>query len=140
MATSPVVDAAALRVAREQAGLTQAEVARRAGLAGGERVSVWERGLAVPRNPTVLHAVASALNVRPTSLLVPPSNGPNLRWLRFAAGLTVEEFAQAAHTSVPTIKRWEAHGVRRQLPGRTIQNLAEALGVTPQVVTSALRS
>ena len=43
------IDPSALRTARESAGLTQHELARLVGAAGGERVSRWELGASVPR-------------------------------------------------------------------------------------------
>ena len=46
----------ALRRARLNAGMTQSELARRLGVAGGERVSRWELGLSVPRSNTVVRA------------------------------------------------------------------------------------
>ena len=43
------IDPSELRVAREKAGLTQHELARLVGAAGGERISRWELGTSVPR-------------------------------------------------------------------------------------------
>src|SRR5690606_28502607 len=109
-ASHPVFDAAQLRAARLRAGLTQGQLARLIGVAGGERVSAWERGQAQVRNPARLHALANALGVTPAELLEIPPAGRNLRWLRLVAGLTLDQLAAAVNASVPTIKRWEAHG------------------------------
>ena len=139
METAPAIDASALRAAREKAGLTQHELAREVGVVGGERISLWERGQARPRSPRLLHAVADAIGVPATHLLVPPSDGPTLRWLRFAAGLSVDEAADAAHVSTATLKRWEAQGPRRALPSATVEVLAAVLGVRPVEVEQAIR-
>lgn len=139
MENAPAIDGAALRAARVRAGLTQHELAREVGVAGGERVSMWERGEARPRSPRLLHAVARALGVPVTTLLRAPEGGPSLRWLRLVAGLSVGEVAQAAHLSAATLKRWESQGCRR-LPSRTtLDSVASALGVGADEVRSALR-
>lgn len=138
METSPAIDGDALRDARERAGLSQDELARRVGLSSGQRVSRWERGEARPRTPGLLHATAAALGVPATTLLVPATAGPSLRWLRFAAGLSVEDVAEATHTSVSSVKRWEAHGLRAPAPS-AVHALAHALGASPQQVQVALR-
>ena len=72
--------------AREAAGLTQHQLARVVGVAGGERISAWEHGRSRPRTPDLLRRVADALGVSPQDLLVTP-DAPSLRWMRFAAGL-----------------------------------------------------
>lgn len=137
METAPAIDGDALRAARERAGLSQNELARHLGMASGQRVSRWERGEARPRSPGILHAIADALDVSPVHLLVPPESGPTLRWFRFVAGLTVPELAEAIHTSVPTVKRWEADGLRS--PGTTtVSALASALDVAPGEIREAL--
>ena len=110
METAPALDGDALRRARDRAGLSQNELARRVGLAAGDRISRWERGEARPRSPRTLHNVARALGVDARELLLPPESGPNLRWLRFAAGLSVDELAAATKSGVSTVKRWEADG------------------------------
>ncbi len=138
METAPAIDGAALRAAREKAGLTQHQLARRVGIAGGERISLWEKGAARPRSPRVLHALARSLGVDATSLLVLPPDGPTLRWLRFAAGLSVAEAAAACHTSVAALKRWEARGAPTPA-AVTIEALAAALGTTPGEVRDALQ-
>lgn len=51
METAPALDGDALRRARERAGLSQNELARRVGLAAGDRVSRWERGRRGPAVP-----------------------------------------------------------------------------------------
>ena len=139
METAPAIDGAALRAARIRAGLTQHELAREVGVVGGERVSMWERGEARPRSPHLLHAVARALHVPVTELLLAHDGGASLRWLRFAAGLSVDEVAHAAHLSVASLKRWEAQGCRRMPSPATLDAVAAALGVASAEVESALR-
>ena len=97
METAPALDGDALRSARERAGFSQNDLARVLGLASGGRISLWERGEARPRSPQLLHALAAALATPVAELLESPRGGPTLRWLRFAAGLSVEDLALAAH-------------------------------------------
>ena len=139
METAPALDGDALRSARERAGLSQNDLARVLGLASGGRISLWERGEARPRSPHLLHALAVALNVPATQLLAPPQSGPSLRWLRFAAGLSVEGLALATHTSPSSVKRWEAEGLVRPTE-RVVGALVEALDVTEDDIRLALRS
>ena len=139
METAPAIDGAALRAARERVGLTQHELAHEVGVVGGERISMWERGEARPRSPHLLHAVARAVQVRVTALLLPPEGAASLRWLRFAAGLSVDEVARAAHVSVASMKRWEARRCRRMPSAATLNAMAAALGVASTEVESALR-
>lgn len=139
METAPGIDGAALRAARLRAGLTQHQLAREVGVVGGERVSMWERGEARPRSPQLLHALARALSVPANSLLLRPDGGPGLRWLRFVAGVNVDELARSTHVSAASLKRWEAQGCRRMPSAGTLDALAAALGITPAEVESALR-
>ncbi len=136
METAPAIDADALRAAREQAGVSQNDLARRAGMASGTRVSRWERGEARPRSPQILHAIAAVLEVEAASLLLPPEDGPNLRWLRFAAGLSVGQLAEATHTAVSTVKRWEAEGLLAPSE-TTVHALATALHAAPADIRRA---
>jgi transcriptional regulator with XRE-family HTH domain len=138
METAPSIDGAALRAARERVGLTQHELAHEVGVVGGERISMWERGEARPRSPHLLHAVARAVQVPVTALLVDPEGVASLRWLRFAAGLSVDEVARATHVSVASLKRWEAQGCRRMPSAATLNAVAAALGVTSAEVESAM--
>lgn len=139
METAPAIDVAALVRAREAAGLTQHQLARAVGVAGGERISAWEHGRSRPRTPDLLRRVAEALGVSPQDLLV-TSDVPSLRWMRFAAGLGVAEAAAAAHVSVDTFKRWEAVGVRRAVAPTVVESLASVLGADEGDVSEALRS
>ena len=100
---------------------------------------MWERGEARPQTPQLLHAVARALGVPVTALLVASDGGPGLGWLRFAAGLSVEELAQAVHLSAASLKRWEEQGCRRMPSSATLASIAVALGVGADKVESALR-
>lgn len=138
METAPAIDADALRALRERAGISQNDLARLAGMASGIRVSRWERGEARPRSPHILHAVAAALKVDATSLLVRPEDGPDLRWLRFAAGLSVAQLAEATHAAISTVKRWEAVGLGAPSE-TTVRLLATTLHATPAEVRHALR-
>lgn len=137
MEPDPLVDAQALRHARVRAGLTQHELARLIGVAGGERVSRWERGASAPR-PEVLHRIAAVVDVRVSDLLVPAQGGPDLRRLRVLAGLSARQVAEQAHLSLPTYARWEAGGIDRTPPAAALEALAGALKVSVKEATSAL--
>jgi transcriptional regulator with XRE-family HTH domain len=137
MLSDPIVSPEALRAAREKAGLTQHELARLVGVAGGERVSRWERGSSAPR-PDVLHRVAAVLGIGPRDLLTPLVGSPDVRRLRTLAGLSLEALAARAHTSVSTVNRWEAGRIER-IPDRvTLDPVAAALRVTIENVELAL--
>ncbi len=138
METAPALDGDALRPARERAGFSQNDLARVLGLASGGRISLWERGEARPRSPQLLHALAAALATPVAELLESPQGGPTLRWLRFAAGLSVEELALATHTSPSSVKRWEAEGLVRPTE-RVVSALVQALNATEDDIRLALR-
>jgi transcriptional regulator with XRE-family HTH domain len=125
-------------MARERAGLTQLQLATRVGVVGGERISSWERGLSRPRTPAVLHALAEALTIEPRALLADPAGGPDLRWLRFVAGLSTDELAKLVGVSPATIQRWEGGARGRPLPMEVVGALGKALGVSPGQVRAAL--
>ncbi|KAB7740336.1 helix-turn-helix domain-containing protein [Nostocoides sp. F2B08] len=138
MDRAPAINPDALRRARQRAGLTQLQLALRIGVVGGERISSWERGLSRPRTPAMLHALARALDVPATSLLAVTDEGPDLRWLRFAAGLSAAELAHAAGVSVTTIHRWENGQLERPLPSDVLADLATALKTSTAQVDAAV--
>lgn len=132
------VDPAALRVARENAGLTQHQLARLIGVAGGERVSRWELGTSEPR-PEFLHPLAAALEVTPSQLLRLEGSVPDLRALRLGAGLGVKDLVEKTHLSTPTYLRWES-GRWTRLPEQSARKaLAAALGVPATTLVEAFR-
>jgi transcriptional regulator with XRE-family HTH domain len=131
------VDPEALRAAREREGLTQHELARRIGVAGGERISRWELGTSEPR-PELLARVATALATTPRSLIRLDGGAMDLRALRFAAGVSVAVLADGANISKRTYLRWES-GRWVQLPSQQVlEFLAETLGVRVREVVAAL--
>jgi transcriptional regulator with XRE-family HTH domain len=139
MPSPPLVDPRALRLARESAGITQHGLARLIGVAGGERVSRWERGASEPR-PEVLHRLADVLEVPAQSLLIPLDTEPDLRRLRVLAGLSARQVAKRSHMSLPTYARWES-GRTNLLPSQSaLDALAATLGVRPADVAAALIS
>jgi transcriptional regulator with XRE-family HTH domain len=130
------VDPSALRAAREKAGLTQHELARLVGAAGGERVSRWELGTSVPR-PDFLVKLARALDVPALRLIRLDGEGPDLRALRLQAGLTVPELVGRTNLSAPTYYSWE-QGRWTRLPSvATLETLARALQVPAHAVAAA---
>ena len=131
------VDPDALRTARLRAGLTQHELARLIGVAGGERISRWELGTSTPR-PQMLHRLAVALNVGADELLERAGGPPDLRRLRTSAGLSARTVAVRAHMSLPTYIRWEAGGVERLPSMEALEPLAKVLDVTAADVVAAI--
>ncbi len=130
------VDRGALRRARERVGLTQHELARLVGVAGGERISRWELGTSEPR-PELLKRVAEVLDI-PLSDLVRLERGrPDLRGLRFLAGLSATALADCAHVTVSTYLRWESGRWQRLPAAGTLEALAKALQASPRSVTAA---
>jgi transcriptional regulator with XRE-family HTH domain len=131
---NPPVDPERLRAARLRAGLTQAELARAVGVAGGERVSRWELGTSAP-SIAMRARLAKALGLDLEELL-PARGRRDLRRLRGEAGLTVAELAAQGGVSTGTIKRWEAgSGLRVRAP---LENLAAALGVSVATLREAI--
>jgi transcriptional regulator with XRE-family HTH domain len=131
------VDPEALRAARERAGLTQHELARRIGVAGGERISRWELGTSEPR-PELLARLGLVLETAPRSLLRLDGGSIDLRALRFAAGVSVAVLAGSADISKPTYLRWES-GRWGRLPSQEVLGaLAEVLSVRVSEVVAAL--
>jgi len=121
------VDAGALHQARTARGLTQSQLARILDVAGGERVSEWERGV---RGPAVrlIPAVAAALGVSALEFLAMP-NGVDLKALRLVSGKTSTEIASQIHVSTATYLRWESGRQRAPKEPRVRRSLARALGV-----------
>ena len=121
---------------RTNRSLTQHQLARAVGVAGGERVSEWERGVAEPR-ARLVPRLAEALGVSPVELLALPA-GVDLRALRMMAGRSAPEVAAGVNVSVHTFLRWEA-GERLPLSDRrTLIALSRQLGVPLRDVLAAL--
>lgn len=131
------VDPAALRAARQKAGLTQHQVARRLDVAGGEAVARWERGASEPK-PATLRRLADVLGVAAGDLLQRDGDKVDLRYLRLAAGLDSSAVAAEMHVTMNTYLRWE-RGAWTQMPGESVINgLARSFHVAPATVISAL--
>jgi transcriptional regulator with XRE-family HTH domain len=108
--------------------MTQHQLARVVGVAGGERISRWELGSSTPR-PRMLHRLAEALHLDPADLVV-AGETRGLRPLRLAAGLSAREVAALAHVSEPTYRRWENGRAIRTPAQGTLEMLARALQVS----------
>ena len=132
------IDPSVLRAAREKAGLTQHELARLVGAAGGERISRWELGASVPR-PDFLVKLARALDIPTLRLIHMEGEVPDLRALRLKAGLTVPELAAAVNVAVPTYYAWEQGRWTRLPAARQLESLARGLGDTVDVVAAAFQ-
>lgn len=133
------VDPEAIRIARRKAGLTQGQVATALGLAGGEAVSVWERGAFEPSSARLLHDLADVLQASVPELLRRDRGQIDLRYLRLVAGLESAEVADLLHVAVSTYRRWERGAWTRMPSEAIIAGLSAAFGVRPHVVTEALR-
>jgi transcriptional regulator with XRE-family HTH domain len=131
------VDPRALRAARLRIGLTQHELAREVGVAGGERISLWELGKSSP-HLFVVHRLAAALKVGVEDLFQPSIGEPDLRELRTTAGLSLRSLSALTHVSKTTLVRWELEGVTELPTGATLSSLAAALGVSVKTVRRAM--
>lgn len=122
--------------ARTNRRLTQHQLARAVGIAGGERVSEWERGVAEPR-ARLVPRIAEVLGVSPVELLSLPA-GVDLRALRMMAGRSAPEVATSVNVSVHTYLRWEA-GERLPFSDRRILiALSRQLGIPLRDLFDAL--
>ena len=130
------IDPNALRAAREEAGLTQHELARLVGAAGGERISRWELGTSSPR-PDFLVRLAEALDIPTLRLIHLDGDVPDLRALRLQTGLTVTELATSLNVAVPTYYAWEQGRWTRLPASKALEALAQAFGESLEVVAAA---
>lgn len=137
MLMSSGVDPTALRAARERLGLTQHQLARLVGVAGGERISRWELGLDEPR-PDSLARLARVLNAQIVELLGVDPEHRDLRALRYCAGLSAGEVAAAAHISVRSYARWESGSWVRPPSAENLRAIARSLDVSVSTVRDAL--
>ena len=110
-----------LREARLAAGLTQAQLAQRVGVADGTRVAAWEHGRSTP-HPATWAAICSLLGIAPEEAGV-----VTLRSLRLRRGLTQDEVAAEVGVAASTVARWES-GTHRPW-AKHAQRLAELYGV-----------
>ena len=127
--------ARALKQARRRAGLTQRELAARAGLRSADRVRDWERGVHAPR-ATYVPRLAAALAVEPLALYDVDPSRPPLAVLRRARGLSLQRLAAAAGVPLMTCHRIEQGTARPDTA--VLARLSTALGVpAEQMATSA---
>lgn len=111
-----------LREARLAAGLTQAQLAARVGVADGTRVAAWEHGRSTP-HPVTWAAICSLLGIE-----FEEPGEVTLRSLRLRRGLSHRDVAAEVGVDPSTVVRWErgAHRPRAVNADR----LAAILGVT----------
>lgn len=138
MLMSSGVDPTALRAARERLGLTQHQLARLVGVAGGERISRWELGLDEPR-PDSLARLARVLRAQIIDLLDVDPEHCDLRALRYCAGLGASEVAAAAHISARSYARWESGSWVRPPSAENLRAIARKLDVPVTAVRDALQ-
>lgn len=127
----------AIRDARESAGFTQHQLAREVGIAGGERVSKWELGTAVPRLE-VLARVARVVDVDIQVLLAPGFRLVGVARLRAAQSLSVSEAARECHVSIATYERWERGRTVHGPTGASLALFAEVMQVSEAEAGRAL--
>lgn len=137
-ATSTTFDALALRAARNRAQLSQHELGVLVGVSGAGQVWRWESGTAEPRAKSI-RKLAEVLGLQTRELLRQPEAGPDLRWLRLVRGMSAQEVATATSASKEAYLRWESGRWTRPPSQRALQRLGEALGVTLEEVTEALK-
>lgn len=128
----------AIRHARESAGLTQHQLAREIGIAGGERVSKWELGTATPRLE-VLMKVARVVDADIDALLAPGFRLLGVARLRAAQALSVSDAASRCHVSLATYERWERGGTIRGPSGASLTLFAQVMGVSEAEAETAFR-
>lgn len=119
----------AIRDARETARLTQHQLAREVGIAGGERVSKWELGTATPRLE-VLAKVARVVDVDIQVLLAPGFRLVGVARLRAAQSLSVSEAARRCHVSIATYERWERGKTVHGPAGASLALFAQVMQVS----------
>lgn len=131
------VDGARLAEERKNAGLTQAVLAQQLGLAGVDRISLWERGAEQPR-PRYIPAMAELFGVPPLDLLTGNPQEPTISALRLAAGLTREDVWSRAQISKMTYHRIDRGvGVRRTDPS-VVRAISRVLGLSEGETAAAI--
>ena len=116
--------------------MTQHELARLVGAAGGERISRWELGTSTPR-PDFLLRLARALDIPAIRLVHLDGDVPDLRALRLQAGLTVADLVTSVNVAVPTYYAWEQGRWARLPAPQSLAALARALGESVEAVVAA---
>lgn len=134
--TDAAFSPAALRSARQQAGVSQAQLATAVGVSDQNRISLWERGLEQPR-PGLVPRIAQALGVAAIDLYTVGPDGADLQVLRLAAGLTVSELAHRA--GLAHIRYWRIETGRAPTDHEVTQ-LAAALGISASKLRKSLPS
>ncbi len=117
---------AVLRAARQRAGLSQAELAARAGVFDGARVRSWERGAEQPSVGRVSR-LALALGIDALDMYYGDPSRPPLALLRRVAGLTLKELARKTGLTYARCQRLEQGVV--EATHEDVAKLASALNV-----------
>ena len=110
-----------LREARLAAGLTQAQLAQRVGVADGTRVAAWEHGRSTP-HPATWATICSLLGIE-----LEEAGVVTLRSLRLRRGLTPDDVAAELGVAAGTVRRWESGAHRPR--AKHADRLAELYGV-----------
>lgn len=134
-----------VRMAREAAGLSKAELAAKSGISV-DTISRYENGRIKSPTQASLHQLAAALDVAPYDLMpgCPEADGDgkpaaenefgrmlgeNIRKYREAAGMTMGELAERAGMAQSSISRYESGAMQRPCLMR-LERIAMALDVT----------
>lgn len=133
---TPGFDPARLRHHREGAGLSQAELSRRAAVPRAA-ISKYEAGQASP-NPDRLAVIARTLGVEPVDLIDPQQVGQGLASLRIAKGLLQSEVAELAGPDM-TVGRYRMLELGKvvKLSEHDATDLARVFDVTKEAVHAA---
>lgn len=131
----PSFDPAALVRLRRAKGLTQDALGALVALSRPALIA-YEKGQRIP-GPTILHRLATALNVDVLKLTSATLRTATMTDLRARAGLSKTALAATLGMPRHTYDRIE-RGVRQPEP-ELVPQLAAALGVSERTVTSALR-
>jgi transcriptional regulator with XRE-family HTH domain len=127
MASEPLAVGPLVRQLREARGLSETELARRAGLEP-KRLRALEAGTTAQPHVPTLHALAGALSVPVSTFLPPPHTlGERVAWWRTMRGFSVPALAAAVGMDPSAILHIEKD--RRPPFNRTLQRLAAAFGV-----------
>jgi transcriptional regulator with XRE-family HTH domain len=135
---TPGFDPARLRRHRDAAGLSQAELSRRAGVPRAA-ISKYEAGQASP-NPDRLAVIARTLGIEPVDLLNLQEVGRGLASLRITKGLLQSEVAELAGPDM-TVGRYRMLELGKvvKLSEHDATDLARVFGVTKEAVRTAHR-
>ena len=126
-----------LREARRRAGLTQVDLAKRAGIRDSGRIGIWERGQDQP-SPASIPRLAEALGLAPADLYDPLGGAVTFEVLRRSEGLSLTALGERTGLGYKRVRRIEK-GLQ-VLTNDDVDHLSAALGVTKTRICQAAES